>query len=198
MEEKQQKGSTLNEYVYFEYFTRFLTNDKKWYNKIMSEIELEQNQVIVFGKSYLEPRLTAIHGIDSVLDKNYVYSKSTRKLRPMTPSLKKIRDVIEFYTEIPFDFVLINFYRTGSDKVGWHSDDEPMMDCSNIVSISLGGERIFKFRDKKTKELVWKESLESGSLLWMKSGCQENLEHEVPKTTKHVEPRLNLTFRKFK
>jgi alkylated DNA repair dioxygenase AlkB len=198
MEEVKQKGSTLNEYVYFDYFTRFLEKDKYWYAKVMSELELEQNQVIVFGKSYLEPRLTAIHGLDSVLDKNYVYSKSTRKLRPMTPTLKKIRDVVEFYTEIPFDFVLINFYRTGGDKVGWHSDDEPMMDCSNIVSISLGGERIFKFRDKKTKELVWKESLESGSLLWMKKGCQENLEHEVPKTAKIVEPRLNLTFRKFK
>lgn len=198
MEEVKQKGSTLNEYLYFDYFTRFLEKDKYWYTKVMSELELEQNQVIVFGKSYLEPRLTAIHGIDSVLDKNYVYSKSTRKLRPMTPTLKRIRDVVEFYTEIPFDFVLINFYRTGGDKVGWHSDDEPMMDCSNIVSISLGGERIFKFRDKKTKKLVWKESLESGSLLWMKKGCQENLEHEVPKTTKIVEPRLNLTFRKFK
>lgn len=198
MEEVKQKGSTLNEYLYFDYFTRFLEKDKYWYTKVMSELELEQNQVIVFGKSYLEPRLTAIHGIDSVLDKNYVYSKSTRKLRPMTPTLKRIRDVVEFYTEIPFDFVLINLYRTGGDKVGWHSDDEPMMDCSNIVSISLGGERIFKFRDKKTKKLVWKESLESGSLLWMKKGCQENLEHEVPKTTKIVEPRLNLTFRKFK
>lgn len=116
----------------------------------------------------------------------------------MTPTLLRIRKLVQFYTEIPFDFVFINYYRNGADKVGWHSDDEPMMDCSNIASISLGGERVFKFRDKKTHEVVWKQQLETGSLVWMKEGCQGNLEHEVPKTTKHVEPRLNLTFRKFK
>jgi len=159
MEEVKQKGSTLNEYLYFDYFTRFLEKDKYWYTKVMSELELEQNQVIVFGKSYLEPRLTAIHGIDSVLDKNYVYSKSTRKLRPMTPTLKRIRDVVEFYTEIPFDFVLINFYRTGGDKVGWHSDDEPMMDCSNIVSISLGEKGYSSSGTRRQKSLCGKRAL---------------------------------------
>ena len=193
-----QKSEKIEENPYFEYFPGFISNPNTLFEKLMNEIELEQNYVTVFGKTYEEPRLTALYGLESVLDKKYIYSKSVRKLKPMTPTLLKIRNLLRFYTEIPFDFVLVNYYRDGNDKVGWHSDDEPMMDCRNIASISLGGERIFKVRTFSDKKIIWKAPLESGSLFWMKEGCQEMLEHEVPKTAKKVEPRINLTFRKFK
>lgn len=192
------RNSEIYEYPYFEYFTGFVSNPSGWYDKLMKEVEFDQNQVFVYGKTYDEPRLTAVYGLDHVLDKHYIYSKSVRKLKPMTPSLLRLRNLVEFYTEIKYDFVLINLYRNGWDKVGWHSDDEPMMDCTNIASISLGEERTFKFREKETKKTIWKEQLESGSLVWMKQGCQENLEHEVPRTLKQVGKRINLTFRKFK
>ena len=71
------------------------------------------------------------------------------------------------------------------------------MDCSNIASISLGAARKFRFRSA-TKEKIWEEKLLSGSLVWMKPGCQEYLQHEVPKQINVMEPRINLTFRKFK
>jgi alkylated DNA repair dioxygenase AlkB len=116
----------------------------------------------------------------------------------MTPTLIKLKKLVKFYTGITFDFVLLNLYRDGNDKVGWHSDDEPMMDCSNIASITLGEERTFKFRDKTSKKVLWKKQLENGSLVWMKEDCQNVLEHEVPKTSKACGPRMNLTFRKFK
>lgn len=164
----------------------------------MKEIPFEQKQVRVFGKVYDEPRLTSIHGDEEVIDKEYVYSKSRRQMAPMTPTLKIIQRQIEKITGIHFDFVLLNLYRSGQDKVGWHSDDEPMMNCDNIVSISLGAERTFKLRDKKSHDVIFKERLANGSFLWMKPKCQQELEHEVPKEARIDSPRINLTFRKFK
>lgn len=182
----------------FEYEEKFLKSPLSYFDGLMKEVNFEQKQVKVFGKTHNEPRLTAIHGDDSVIDKKYIYSRSVRKLSPMTPTFKELQKIVEEHTGIHFDFVLLNYYRDGNDKVGWHSDDEPMMDCSNIVSLSLGAERPFKFREKETHKVVWKETLKNGSMVWMKPGCQEEYEHEVPKSMKVKEPRINLTFRKFK
>lgn len=188
----------MEDNTYFEYKENFIDEPMKIYDKLLDEIKFEQKQVKVFGKIFNEPRLTAIHGDDNVLNKKYIYSKSERSLVPMTPTLKELQKLVEEFTGIHFDFVLLNLYRDGNDKVGWHCDGESTMDSSNITSISLGTERIFKFRDKETKELVWKHQLKNGSLVWMKKGCQEVYEHEVPKSTKITTPRINLTFRKFK
>ena len=162
----------------------------------MREIPFVQRTVQVFGKEYNEPRLTSVHGDENVRHLKYVYSKSPRDLSKMTPTLKEIRQKIEDYTGIHFDFVLINLYRDGNDKVSWHSDDEKMMNCSHIVSISLGAERKFKMRNKKNKQ-VFDIRLGDGSMIWMKPGCQDELEHEIPKEVKVKEPRINLTFRRF-
>lgn len=188
----------MEEKTYFEYKENFIIDPMDIYDRLLDEIKFEQKQVKVFGKIFDEPRLTAIHGDDNVLTKKYIYSKSERSLLPMTSTLRLLQQQIEEYTGIHFDFVLLNLYRDGNDKVVWHSDGESTMDSSNIASISLGTERIFKFREKATKELVWKHQLKNGSLVWMKKGCQEVYEHEVPKSTKITTPRINLTFRKFK
>ena len=182
----------------FEYQEKFLKSPYSYFDSIVHEVKFEQKQVKVFGKIFNEPRLTAIHGDDTVLDKKYIYSKSERKLSPMTPTLKELQGIVEKETGIHFDFVLLNYYRDGNDKVGWHSDDEESMESSNIVSLSLGAERPFKFREKESHKVIWKQVLKNGSMVWMKPGCQEEYQHEVPKCAKVNEPRINLTFRKFK
>lgn len=43
--------------------------------------------------------------------------------------------------------VLINYYRDGSDTVGWHADDEKLYgDTPTIASLSLGSARDFFLR----------------------------------------------------
>jgi alkylated DNA repair dioxygenase AlkB len=182
----------------FEYHEDFIKDSENIMKDLLNEIELSQNTVKVFGRKYNEPRLTAIYGDENILDKKYKYSNSERTLKPMTKTLINLQKILEKRTEIHFDFVLINYYRDESDKIGLHSDNEPMMNCDFIASLSFGSERIFKFKDKKSKELVWKQELKSGSLVLMKKDCQEILLHEIPKTLKPKEPRLNLTFRRFK
>lgn len=83
----------------------------------------------------------------------------------------------------------------GSDSISWHSDDEKELGTNpTVASLSLGGERTFQIRHKTTKE---KQSmvLNNGSLIVMGGTMQHHWQHCVPKTTKPIAARINLTFR---
>lgn len=82
--------------------------------------------------------------------------------------------------------------------MSWHSDAEKDLKKNGaIASISLGAERRFLFKHKRTNEKV-ELSLENGSLLVMKGETQENWLHRLPTTKKILTPRINLTFRMIK
>ena len=77
--------------------------------------------------------------------------------------------------------------------MGWHSDNEKEMDAAVIASVSIGGERVIKFRSRKDeKKLAF--NLPHGSLLLM-NHFQENWQHSIGKV-KSASPRINFTFRK--
>jgi alkylated DNA repair dioxygenase AlkB len=63
-----------------------------------------------------------------------------------------------------------------------------------IASLSLGSTRKFKLRHKDNGE-TFDYQLESGALLIMLPGCQEDWVHAVPKTARPVGERINWTFR---
>ena len=51
-----------------------------------------------------------------------------------------------------FNSVLLNRYKTGSDYVSWHTDDEALYGPTpEIASVSFGCERDFVLRKKPTK-----------------------------------------------
>ena len=80
--------------------------------------------------------------------------------------------------------------------MGWHSDDEKEMEKDGVIaSLSVGAERKFSFKHKITKEKI-DIMLQSGSLLVMKGETQRYWLHQLPKTKKVDQPRINLTFRK--
>jgi alkylated DNA repair dioxygenase AlkB len=80
--------------------------------------------------------------------------------------------------------------------MGWHADDEKVLGENPVIaSISLGGVRRFQWKHK-TKSLKEELALEHGSLLLMKGSMQHFWKHQLPKTTKQISPRINLTFRK--
>ena len=96
-----------------------------------------------------------------------------------------------------FNSVLANHYRSGSDSMGWHSDDEKELGPEPVIaSISLGDERRFLLRHRRRKELQTHEiTLENGSLLLMRASSQHAWRHSIPKTRRAVAPRINLTYR---
>ena len=64
----------------------------------------------------------------------------------------------------------------------------------NICSISFGASRDFIFKSKKSK-LKKNLNLQNGSALYMMHPTQKNYNHSLPKRTKVIEERVNLTFR---
>lgn len=110
--------------------------------------------------------------------------------------LAEIRDRCSQVTNTKFNAALVNLYRNGQDGVGWHSDNEA---CNGpeptIASVSLGATRRFDMRHRKTGETI-KIQLESGSLLVMAGKSQQYWVHQVAKTKRVHEPRINLTFRR--
>jgi alkylated DNA repair dioxygenase AlkB len=63
-----------------------------------------------------------------------------------------------------------------------------------IASVSFGTERVFQLKHN-TLELKQNIVLQHGSLLIMKGTTQHFWKHQIPKTKKEIEPRINLTFR---
>jgi alkylated DNA repair dioxygenase AlkB len=94
---------------------------------------------------------------------------------------------------IGYNAVLCNLYRDGNDSAGLHADAEPEMGPV-IASLSLGAERLFRFK-RKDGSVAFSERLPHGSLLIMAGKTQENFKHEVPKEPRITQPRINLTFR---
>ena len=98
-----------------------------------------------------------------------------------------------------FTSVLLNKYRDGKDSNGWHSDDEKELGINPIIaSVSLGAERFFHLRHKKIKKERHKIKLAHGSLLIMGGEMQHYWQHQIAKTQKQIDPRINLTFRKIR
>jgi alkylated DNA repair dioxygenase AlkB len=166
------------------------------FQKLNKETAWQQDDIKIFGKTYKQPRLTALFGDEG---KSYSYSNITMHPKPMTPLLKEIKSKIERVTQTTFNTVLLNLYRDGKDSNGWHSDNEKELGKNPVIaSMSLGAKRSFKLKHKGDKKLNYKIFLSHGSLLLMEGETQHHWLHELPKSKKITEPRINLTFRVIK
>ncbi|QHL89447.1 alpha-ketoglutarate-dependent dioxygenase AlkB [Nibribacter ruber] len=165
----------------------------KLWEALQNEVAWRQEEIKFFGKSIPQPRLTAWYGDAG---KSYTYSGLTWQPLPWIPILAQLRDQLFACTGVSFNSVLLNLYRNGQDSMGWHADDEPELGPNPVIaSLSLGQERSFHFRHRTQKELKQKLALPSGSLLLMAGQTQHHWQHQVPKSAKPLEPRINLTFR---
>ena len=163
-------------------------------NALQEEIPWKQEHIKLFGKTHPTPRLTAWHGDTHCV---YKYSGVVNQPFPWTPSLITIKTRIESLSNgATFNCVLLNFYRDGSDKMGWHSDDEKELGPNpSIASVSFGATRRFDFKHKTEANNKFSIHLESGSLLLMQGDMQHHWLHQIPAQKRIQEPRINLTFR---
>lgn len=177
------------------YYPTFLSKQKADYlfAQLLEEIPWQADQITVFGKSYDQPRLTSLHAINST---PYSYSNVTMYPHPMTPELTELLNAIKEVKNHPYNAVLLNLYRNGKDSNGWHADNETELGTNPIIaSISLGEERFFHLKHRKYKEQRMKIKLKHGSLLIMGGAMQHHWLHQIPKTAKPINQRINLTFR---
>lgn len=154
-------------------------------------IPWEQRSVTVYGKIYPQPRLTKWYGLVP-----YAYSGVTWPPCEMPAELEQLRSRLQERLGVPFNSVLANLYRDGSDAVGWHADDEAIFGGDpEIASLSFGATRTFKLRLNADTKVQQSFELEHGSLLFMGKGVQPAWQHSLPRTKKPVGERINLTFR---
>ena len=152
-----------------------------------------QEQIRIHGRTHDIPRLTMWYSEDG---STYTYSGIAMEPKPFPPFVREMNDRIAHEAGLSFNSVLINFYRDGNDKVGWHSDDERELGGEiHIASVSLGAERVFRMRWRSDHSRVVDLPLGHGSLLLMKHPTQMYWEHCLPPRKRLAEPRYNLTFR---
>ena len=160
--------------------------------QLSKNIQWKNDESVIFGKHYITRRKTAWYGDGPF---NYTYSKIKRTALPWTNELLEIKHIVENNESTKFNSCLLNLYHDGDDGMGWHSDNEKELKKNSVIaSVSLGAERKFSFKHKKNKEntdLI----LGNGSLLVMKEQIQTHWMHQLPKSKKISEPRINLTFR---
>ena len=177
------------------YFPRFLspTVSDQLFARALAEIAWVQDHIKLFGKSMPVPRLSAWF---SSIGASYRYSGLEHQPQVMPEFVRELLHEVVKRTEIDFNSILVNLYRDGTQSMGWHADDEPELGANvSIASLSVGAERVLRFRHRHNKDLRLAISLEHGSLLMMYPPLQEYWLHELPKRRSITEPRINFSFR---
>ena len=176
-------------------FPRFFDIDEADYylKELLAQVEWSEQVIKLYGKEHKVPRLSAWYADDN---KSYEYSGLRTVGLPWLTILKEIKNKLRDVCDAPFNSVLVNRYRNGNDSVGWHADDEPELGRNPVIaSISFGEERIFHLKHKYDKTLKTSIVLPHGSLLLMQGETQSNWLHQISKSKRNMDERLNLTFR---
>jgi alkylated DNA repair dioxygenase AlkB len=177
------------------YFPEFI--NKQFGKELFEELfcsNWRQDFIKIYGRVHPVPRLQQWYGDP---DKAYTWSGIKMNPLPWTPSLLKVRCLVQDALGTEFNSVLLNMYRHGRDTVSWHSDDElELGEHPTIASISLGATRDFQLRKKIGLPTKIQVQLEDCSLLVMSGETQKKWEHSIPRRMRLKGPRINLTFRK--
>ena len=163
------------------------------FDKLKTDIPWQQDNITVYGKSYLQPRLTALYGNQG---KPYTYSNIVMQPHLWNPLTTFIKEKVEEATGEQFTTVLLNLYRNGKDSNGWHADNERELGRNPVIaSVSFGAVRPFYLKHNTIENEKLKIDLHHGSLLIMKGETQHFWKHQIAKTARPIDQRINLTFR---
>jgi alkylated DNA repair dioxygenase AlkB len=164
-----------------------------WLEALLESVPWQTEHITMFGKTHEVPRRVAWFGDAGA---TYRYAGVQHEPLPWSPLLAQIRaEVHRLLPDHLFNSVLLNCYRNGRDRMGWHADNEPELGRNPVIaSVSLGATRRFDLKHRVTGEKV-QFPLHSGSLLVMDGPLQHHWLHQLPATAKVHAPRVNLTFR---
>lgn len=163
----------------------------RYYTHLLHATPWRQYEMPMYDKIVTAPRMVAWYGSNDEIGGSSL---------AWTPELLELKQKVEIETGLEFNAVLLNLYRNGNDSVAWHSDKEHRIGQNpNIASLTFGQTRPFRFRHKVNKHLGQLEVLlHHGTLLLMSGTTNTYWEHHIPKSTKDMLPRINLTFRQVK
>ncbi|UPK69780.1 alpha-ketoglutarate-dependent dioxygenase AlkB family protein [Chitinophaga filiformis] len=175
----QLPGTELR--LWEQFFTK--AESDKYFRILKETTPWQQRTRKMYDRVLPDPRLTAYYGGSNGFE--------------WTTELLDIKAKVEAECGIEFDRVLLNYYRDGNDSVSWHSDYLPADGRHHaIASVTFGETRIFKVRPKQHAGAETLDiPLTHGSFLLMGETMQDLYEHHIPKTSRKIGARINLTFR---
>ena len=171
---------------------------QQYLDYFLKNLAWQHDEVFLHGQYYKTERQVVWYGDDNY---QYHYSGMAKQAHVWNPALYRLKQHIEKLTGHAYNSCLANLYENGTQAVGWHSDDEPSLVSPQdqevvIASLSLGAIRKFSFKHKWKTEKV-DLLLHSGQLIVMQGQTQYYWKHMLAKSTRVIEPRVNLTFRYF-
>lgn len=160
---------------------------------LREQVRWEVHRIRMFGRQVDSPRLSCWMGDPTA---RYRYSGTDFVPAPWHPALLPLRERLAAFCGRDFNSVLLNRYRDGDDGMGWHSDNEPELGPAPLIaSLSLGAERRFALRRRDDHAKKAEVVLGHGDLLLMGGATQRHYQHALPKSTRPLAERINLTFR---
>lgn len=172
---------TLDDRSWVDYCPGWLAGSDAVFDLLASTAKWQQRVVKMWENTVLEPRLTAGWSTDAA---------------DSPPVLPEMCRLLSARYEIGFDRVWVNLYRDGRDSVAWHGDrHRHTMTRPMVATVSLGARRKFQLRRRGTSTIVHTLMPGVGDLVVMGGECQNEWEHCVPKTARHVGARMSVTIR---
>ncbi len=166
-----------------------------YFEALMRETPWTTETIKRWNKEIITPRRVYAF---SDPDVTYRYIGLSRVGAAWTPTMLAIKERVEAYCGVLFNFCFVNLYRNGKDTIGKHSDDEKALVKGHMIaSVSLGTERDLVFTHKTSKQRIT-VALGNGSLYVMQGKTQKFYKHAIPRRPRVTEPRINLTFRQIK
>ncbi|SDI58680.1 Alkylated DNA repair dioxygenase AlkB [Ferrimonas sediminum] len=174
------------------YWPQFLTREQsdQLFERCLA-LPWEQPSVQVFGRRHQIPRMQCWLGEHRC---DYRYSGTLLKPQPLPSWLNALMFNVSQHCGTRFNAVLANRYRSGDDKMGWHSDNEPEMGQQPQVAIvSLGAGRPLQLRSQDHQQQDF--TMPHGSLLQLLPLAQRQCKHQLPARKRVEQERISLTFR---
>lgn len=128
----------------------------------------------------------------------YNYSQIDYPETPIPLELQTLLAMLDKRLHIKFNNCLLNYYETGDNTMGFHSDETTgLVSGTGVAIVSLGSTRDITYRSKTQPEIQQSFPLKPGSLLYMDDVVQENWMHAI-KRQRDAGPRISLTWRAFR
>lgn len=169
--------------------------------------DAESSKVLVYGKYHYIKRKQVAYGEPGA---KYTFAGSTvyanswdnDEDKEICDIIKHIKYKVELFVGYKFNFVLINRYKDGNDKILLHKDGEKdLVYDAPIAGVSLGSARDVVFSaDGIPKKLdkTFPLKLAHGSVFVMNYPTNIFWKHSIPVRKQVKTPRISLTFRHIK
>lgn len=146
----------------------------------------------MWGKDCYQQRLSL------ALGPSYFYSGKSHPTVDWSPAAARFCARVNRDYGTSFNGGLVNLYRSGTDYISDHSDDERSLARDGaVIGLSLGVTRdiVMKWKDKSASAIPI--PLPPGSLFGMEGATQRLLTHGMPVRKRVCGERISLTLRQF-